>query len=586
MERRSLTLAVAEPWRVVSMAMLGQQHDALEKAMDFNRWIAQAMTTQEDPLLGPRDHLRSPRQLGPADLMPVAARSEARTSASSDIDMQPREQRSAQPCYPCLTVGQKPKIECQIPFSGPEGGSTQEHHVRNAYQPMKTAQEGTRVDLHTTENGSESLSQPLLSAEHSQSSNLSRRKMNRVFEGVSNTKKLVMETLSSKTVTGDEYAEDGFWPYVVRAEAFKKMVYIMILLNTIWIGVDTDYNHADSFADASLIFQVADSIFCAFFLLEIIARLLAFCTWQGAFANSSFLLDFSLVVLYVWQTWLSLLLNFFGCEMNGGRIVSTLRIVRLFRLTRIARLSRVISLVPELEVLSKGMAAALRGMLVTLSMLLIIIYIFAIMFTQLLAGTPTGSGHFDSILQAMNFMLLQVLCGFDADFFTSLAQTGLTYYFLWLVLHLVASLVLMNMLVGILVDMVSEITEGEKDTRAVAELEYEVEQLDTDGNRVLTRDEVGQIVQNPAVTKKLDELGVDVAAFAEFAEFVFQDQEEMDTRDFVYMAIQFRGEKNTTVKDVVDLRKFVTMEVNQLETILSQKLMNIEQLVIDKVRSI
>jgi len=424
------------------------------------------------------------------------------------------------------------------------------------------------------------LSQPLLSVgersapiqDLSKSSTSTPRKAHRVFEGVSQAKRIVEETLSTKHETSDEYAYGGVWPTVVRSKRFQNTVMLVIVANTIWIGIDTDYNHADSFSDASLVFQSADSFFCAFFLLEIIVRLQAFQTWRKAFVNSSFLFDFSLVLLMIWQTWLDLLFSFFDCQMGGGRTASTLRVLRLFRLTRVARLSRVLSVVPELEVLSKGMIAALRGMLVTLSMLLIIVYVFAILFTQMLAGTSIARGHFENVLQSMNFMLLQVLCGFDASFFNSLAQTGWIYYLMWLALLLVASLVLMNMLIGILVDMVSTIAESEKDSLALLELEAEVEQLDTDGNRTVSQDELGEIIRNPAVTTKLAELGVDVAAFVEFAEFVFQQEDEMEITDFVHMAVQFRGEKHSTVKDVVDLRKFITMEVTHLETQISARL--------------
>jgi len=58
---------------------------------------------------------------------------------------------------------------------------------------------------------------------------------------------------------------------------------------------------------------------------------------------------------------------------------------------------------------------------------------------------------------------------------------------------------------------------------------------------------------------------VDVCAFTDFADFVFEDCEEMPGSDFVEMVIQFRGSKMATVKDIVDLRKFIFKQVGELQ---------------------
>merc|ERR1719336_2760423 len=81
--------------------------------------------------------------------------------------------------------------------------------------------------------------------------------------------------------------------------------------------------------------------------------------------------------------------------------LTILRIFRILRLTRVARMVRLMRQVPELVILIKGIAMATRSVSATLALLLAIIYVFAVLFTQLLSGTPAGAGCFDTVPEAM-----------------------------------------------------------------------------------------------------------------------------------------------------------------------------------------
>mmetsp|Transcript_34779 Transcript_34779/g.64434 ORF Transcript_34779/g.64434 Transcript_34779/m.64434 type:complete len:179 (-) Transcript_34779:59-595(-) len=59
-------------------------------------------------------------------------------------------------------------------------------------------------------------------------------------------------------------------------------------------------------------------------------------------------------------------------------------------------------------------------------------------------------------------------------------------------------------------------------------------------------------------------MGVDVVALVDLCDFIFQDEMYLDFRHFMDLVMQLRGSNQATVKDIVDLRRFITMEFNAL----------------------
>jgi hypothetical protein len=251
----------------------------------------------------------------------------------------------------------------------------------------------------------------------------------------------------------------------------------------------------------------------------------------------------------------------------------------VFRLSRVARTARLLNSIPELMILAKGMLIAVRSVLSILFLLTLVIYIFAVTFTQVLAGTPVAAGKFDSVPQSMNFLLLQVLCGFDAAFIDSLLTVGFVYYALFLVFLLLASLTIMNMLIGILCDVVATVADVEKDEAFNRDLDSQVmdlaRTLDKSGSGTIFRDEFDEVTRNPALAQSLDELGVDVVSISDYAHFIFSQCEELSHQDFVMMVSQFRGCKGATVKDMMDMRKYVALELHYVKENLDDHMNNL-----------
>lgn len=368
----------------------------------------------------------------------------------------------------------------------------------------------------------------------------------------------------------DLYSTEGLAQEIARNMNFQNATLVVILFNTGWMAIDTDYNNADVLSEASPLFQIVDNFFCTYFTFEISVRFLAFAHKCSCLKDWWFIFDSFLVALMVWETWIQVLIYKISPgdadAGTGMRSASVIRIFRAFRLLRISRMTRLLRSMPELFILVKSIGAAMRCMMVTLVMLLIVIYIFAIMFTQLLRGTDLGAKNFPTVPRSINFMLTQVLCGFDEDIISTILDEGLGYYFLWLLYVLVGSLSIMNVLIGILCEVVSGTADTERERAVRKDIENSLESIGMTEEicSVISRSSMMRSLQNKEVASKLEEIGVDVDALCDFVH-VFETETIMTIEDFVEMVVQFRGAKAATVRDIVDFRKFVSMEVSFLE---------------------
>jgi len=137
--------------------------------------------------------------------------------------------------------------------------------------------------------------------------------------------------------------------------------------------------------------------------------------------------------------------------------------LRVFRIARVARLGSLFKAMPELLTMVRGMVAATRSVFSMFLVLVIIIYMYAVFFTQMLAGTETGQGCFDNVPQAMNCLLLDGVFADQASFVTKLLDASLGYYVLVLTYLFLVTLTVMNLLIGVVCEVVETVARKSKD---------------------------------------------------------------------------------------------------------------------------
>lgn len=262
--------------------------------------------------------------------------------------------------------------------------------------------------------------------------------------------------------------------------------------------------------------------------------------------------------------------------MAGGGNGSVLRVARLLRLSRMARMARLLRAMPELMIMIKGMMAACRSVFFTLILLGIIIYIFAIAFTQLCGGSEVGERYFSDVPSSMmNLLIYGTLMDSIGQMINDCSRDSIPVLILIFLFVLLASLTVMNMLIGVLCEVVSAVAATEKEEMLVTYVHEKllkvVSLLDADGGGTISKKEFTQILENVDAVRCLQDVGVDVIGLVDFADFIFEDESgatddpiELSFPKFMEVVLQLRGSNNATVKDIVDFRKYMRISQNSM----------------------
>mmetsp|Transcript_8614 Transcript_8614/g.24752 ORF Transcript_8614/g.24752 Transcript_8614/m.24752 type:complete len:708 (+) Transcript_8614:78-2201(+) len=367
------------------------------------------------------------------------------------------------------------------------------------------------------------------------------------------------------------YYESGLWRHIATHPLFDKLTLIIIALNAIWIGIDTDYNKSDTLLQAHPVFQGAEQFFCVYFSFEWFVRFMSFKRKRDGLRDAWFVFDSSLVFMMVAETWILTIMIFSSGAAGGGGMnnASILRMARLARLSRMARMARLLRAMPELLILIKGIAAAARSVFFTLVLLCVLLYIFAIAFTQLTVGTSVGKEHFSQVGGSMYTLLVYgTLMDNIGACLTKLGKEHFVLGALFVVFVLLAALTLMNMLIGVLTDVVSAVAATEKESATIQfvanKMRKVVARIDKDSDGKISRKEFDEILLDKDATKALHEVDVDVLNLIDFADFIFagdgedEEGEDLDWSKFIDVVLSLRGCNHATVKDIVNLRKFVS----------------------------
>jgi len=299
-----------------------------------------------------------------------------------------------------------------------------------------------------------------------------------------------------------------------------------------------------------------------------------------------FVFDSIMVFMMVTETWvmtvfliaLSPQVADGGVGMGNGGL---LRILRLLRLSRMARMARLLRAMPELLILIKGMMAAVRSVVFTLLLLLIVLYVFGIAFVQLLTGLDKYNTGFRTVPEAMHTLLLKgTLMDEIGLVVRQLSAAHVVFVAIFYLFVLISALTVMNMLIGVLCEVVNAVAAAEREELTVTYVRSKLQEtlrqggLDTDGDGMISKEEFAQILDNAHAARTLADVGVDVFNLVDLQDFIFEDDDEHGEKcekqltfgEFMEVVLQLRGSNQATVKDIVDLRKFFGSKTKELET--------------------
>lgn len=378
----------------------------------------------------------------------------------------------------------------------------------------------------------------------------------------------------------DYYHDEGCSQRIGKSMIFDKITLGVIAFNAIWIAIDTDMNDADILSEADPMFIIAENLFCSYFVFEWTVRFCSFKKKSTGCKDAWFLFDSFMVSMMVLETWIFTgIVTIMGSGGNtGGANVGLLRLARLLRLSRMARMGKLLRVMPELLIMLKGMKAAMRSVFWTLILLLLIMYVFAILFVQLGEDTAVGDQYFNAVPQSMYTLLVFGVFLDDIRFLTDKLKSEWVLAIIFFCFVLLAALTVMNMLIGVLCEVVSAVAATEREEMLVQHVNDRISRVmaivDTDGSGSISKTEFSQIVVNSEAVKCLSDVGVDVFALIDLADYIFLDDDnaevELDFGRFMEIVLKLRGSNTATVKDIVDLRKFMRLQMqeNQAQTAL------------------
>jgi len=416
------------------------------------------------------------------------------------------------------------------------------------------------------------------------SSGVSSHNFSRVFLDTEEMKQRVKDALAKPSYTVfDFYYKTGLFQWIAKSQSFETATLIIIGFNALWLAHDTNSNNSSSLLDARIDFQIAEIFFCSYYALEWFIRFMAFERKCNCLRDGWFVFDSILVFLMVGETFVvTMLLLIISQDGPTSFGFGNAGILRLFRLLRLTRMARMLRSMPELMILIKGMAAATTSVFFIMCLQLILLYVFAIAFTQLAADTQMGAYYFPNVLHSMYTLLLY---GTFLDNLSTFcdevgAESGLCLALIFVFVLLSACTVL-NMLIGILCEVVNTVTTVEKEEMTVLfvtnKLQKVLDELDSNNDGQLSKEEFEHILQVPAAARALEEVGVDPVSIVDCGNFIFGEGGGTDLpfKKFMEVLLTLRADNKCTLRDVISLRGQVKSQLDTLVHRLCADLPNI-----------
>jgi len=328
--------------------------------------------------------------------------------------------------------------------------------------------------------------------------------------------------------------QDSFFGRLAANKKFEGLTFFFIGFNSLYIGFDADYSSTtgkpDALYDAEMPigFMIMENIFCIYFTGEVLVRLIGFTSKKSCFTDKWFVFDSTLVTMMVLETWI---FPIFG--VSGA--LNQLSVLRLLRLLRISRMARLMKKVPELMIIIKGLIASFRSVSCTAILQVLILYVWSILFVSEYhergAEDETEIASYFGTMGKSMFSLF--IYGTVLDDVTACTDAirGTENMFmlsLFIVFILISSFTILNMLIGILCEVVSATAESEK-TKAVETCAKEAittlfNKLDVDGSGTITQEEFMHMRDDETVRQALEEMDIYESHFMRYCELLFQDK--------------------------------------------------------------
>jgi hypothetical protein len=387
----------------------------------------------------------------------------------------------------------------------------------------------------------------------------------------------------------DYYKQKGLSQKIARSASFANGTVLVVIMNAIYLGVDSDYNDADNLYDADIGFQIWSQFFAIYFTWEVLVRFIAFEKKCDCFRDGWFKFDVFLVTTMILDIWVMMVtLKMLAGDGNQIKIpTQPLRMLRLFKLSRMARLMKSF---PELVTMIKGLLRSLRAIASSMVLVGLMVYTWSILihmlmkeeheynkdlkekydyefskvgdciWTLLMAGTLM----LDNAAPVMTDLL------FNKDWVKVLVGLAFISY-CWL-----SALLILQMLIGVLCDVVSQVGQERRDAECIGLMRQELlgdfNKYD-DGDGKISKEEFRLIVDTENSKALLKKLTINRLFLLEIADLMFPNEEvQVPIRSILELMIMCRGGNTATVQIISSALCFLSNELGAMEDGISAKI--------------
>jgi len=346
-----------------------------------------------------------------------------------------------------------------------------------------------------------------------------------------------------RTSVRDFYSETGLWQSMARHwcfDLFAKMVAATFMLHS-------------GMSKGNL--TMVDHMFLMMFLVALLVHLAAFRRKVNAMRDFWTVYDGLIVCLMFAEQCL--------CH---DEMAAHLRTTQMLMICP-GLIKFAMELSPEMMILVKGLCAATRPVFFTLVLLVMTLFLFGVLCEQASQETVVGQTYFQSLAGSMQTLLVHgVLLNHveevgNAIYQESLFLAVLFVGFVW------SAITLIVIALSATCEVVSAVAAVEKESMVVGHVRNTLgdalSELSGDGK--ISKDHVGQVLQNPDVCRTLQEAGIDVIGFVDALDHMFSTSDSVSFSEFLELLLQLRGSNSATVKDAFDLRRSVEVRMDRIE---------------------
>merc|ERR1719326_1424251 len=149
--------------------------------------------------------------------------------------------------------------------------------------------------------------------------------------------------------------------------------------------------------------------------------------------------------------------------------------------------------------------------------------------------TWVGYDYFSTVPLSMHTLILEgTFLDNLGTVVKALGEESIIYAGIFYTFVLLSALTVLNMLIGVLCEVVSAVAATEKEQLTVAFVREKLQEvmtnsgLDEDGDGEISKVEFCKILEVPDACRTLEEVGVDVCGLIDIADFIFDENQDDD----------------------------------------------------------